>query len=235
MKKHPEQDVVKTNIPKDGRRKVLKTMAVSGGIVAGASQVVPKKWVTPIIDSVLLPVHAQTSVVSLSGTFTGTVSNNVAFNEQNSPSLISRGSGINHLILEFLVPSAEASHAQTGWCANTPTLTFDVDEDTGIVTICASWDADDGTIIDQAMSTLSGNDIADFLLTGGDDGVDSGGGISITGCVISADGQTITGSSMANGDDGATSCMGSFTLVRTETVFSCSPNNEAAEKGSNHS
>lgn len=45
---------------KQSRRKILKSMAAgSGAVIAGKS--VPEQWAKPMIDSVLLPVHAQTS------------------------------------------------------------------------------------------------------------------------------------------------------------------------------
>lgn len=42
------------------RRKTIKTLAVGVGALAG-STVLPEKWVTPIIQGIALPAHAQTS------------------------------------------------------------------------------------------------------------------------------------------------------------------------------
>jgi hypothetical protein len=44
------------------RRKLLKTITVGSGAVV-STQVLPEHWVKPIVNSVLLPVHAQTSPV----------------------------------------------------------------------------------------------------------------------------------------------------------------------------
>jgi len=45
----------------DDRRKLLKSIvAGSGVIVAGKS--IPKNWSRPVVDSVMLPAHAQTSI-----------------------------------------------------------------------------------------------------------------------------------------------------------------------------
>jgi hypothetical protein len=42
------------------RRKLLKSLAAgSGAIVAGKS--LPENWTKPVVDSVMLPAHAQTS------------------------------------------------------------------------------------------------------------------------------------------------------------------------------
>jgi hypothetical protein len=47
---------------KQSRRKVLKSMAAgSGAVIAGKSM--PDQWAKPMVDSVLLPSHAQTSAV----------------------------------------------------------------------------------------------------------------------------------------------------------------------------
>ncbi len=44
------------------RRKLLKSIAAgSGAIIAGKS--LPESWSKPVVDSVMLPAHAQTSVV----------------------------------------------------------------------------------------------------------------------------------------------------------------------------
>ncbi len=49
--------------PGESRRKLLKSIAAgSGAIVAGKS--LPDSWSRPVVDSVLLPAHAQTSTTS---------------------------------------------------------------------------------------------------------------------------------------------------------------------------
>ncbi len=213
-----------------GRRNLLKSIAVGSGVAASAVHTLPKKWVSPLVDSVVLPAHAALS--GQTGVYAGDVVV-VALNTEpggatNPPQMIAKSSGIGHDILEFLVPSAQASHWRTGWCnASAPMLMMNVNEDAGTVDICASWlgGDDDGSVVDQASSTLSGNTIADFLLTGGDDEVDEGGGISIFGCTISADGQSISGNHRANGD-GPSSCSGTFTLARSTVPYSCTATND---------
>ena len=52
------------------RRKLLKSIAAgSGAIVAGKS--LPESWSRPVVDSVMLPAHAQTSTAPSSGPFAG--------------------------------------------------------------------------------------------------------------------------------------------------------------------
>lgn len=48
----------------ESRRKLLKSIAAgSGAIIAGKS--LPESWAKPVVDSVMLPAHAQTSVCAL--------------------------------------------------------------------------------------------------------------------------------------------------------------------------
>ena len=58
----------------DSRRKLLKSIAAgSGAVIAGKN--LPDSWKRPVVDSVMLPVHAQTSPAcntALAGTYQGT-------------------------------------------------------------------------------------------------------------------------------------------------------------------
>ncbi len=44
----------------EARRKLLKAANVAGGIIA-TGIALPEIWVKPVVESVLLPAHAQTS------------------------------------------------------------------------------------------------------------------------------------------------------------------------------
>ncbi|MGA8259857.1 MAG: hypothetical protein WB783_06545 [Arenicellales bacterium] len=50
------------DVKKTTRRRVLTAIAV-GGNAALAAKALPDKWMKPVVDSVLLPAHAQTSAV----------------------------------------------------------------------------------------------------------------------------------------------------------------------------
>jgi len=56
---------------KEKRRQMLKTMAVGGGAVI-AGKTAPTEWTKPVIDSVLIPAHAQASMCMVSMTVQAT-------------------------------------------------------------------------------------------------------------------------------------------------------------------
>ena len=58
------------NRSSSNRRAALKKLLASGAVVT-ASQSVPEKWAKPVVDSVLLPAHAQTSETPEMGTILG--------------------------------------------------------------------------------------------------------------------------------------------------------------------
>ena len=87
------------------RRKLLKSIAAgSGAIVAGKS--LPETWARPVVDSVLLPVHAQTS-----GGFAGAAGGVTAS--------ISKESNLYAKLMDRIV---EPAHANGG-----PTFTYKAD------------------------------------------------------------------------------------------------------------
>lgn len=78
-----------------GRRRLLQALAL-GGVSAA---VLPEKWVRPVIDTVIVPAHAQGSIVHINGIYSNVQTNGAA-----------PGSFMERLA-NFVVPSA---HAQVG-------------------------------------------------------------------------------------------------------------------------
>ncbi|NOY16672.1 MAG: hypothetical protein GXP23_07075 [Gammaproteobacteria bacterium] len=84
----------KKNMTAENRRNLLKTIAAgSGAIITGKA--LPDSWARPVIDSVLLPVHAQTS----GGPYGGTSNNPITMNDSD---------GLFPRILNKLVPEGYA-------------------------------------------------------------------------------------------------------------------------------
>lgn len=79
----------------EGRRCLLKTLAMGGATVA----LLPEKWVKPVIDKIMVPAHAQTSVIN---PFTGIYSN-------NGPNFGYTPSNLLERLAGALIPSANAT------------------------------------------------------------------------------------------------------------------------------
>jgi hypothetical protein len=85
---------MKKNATDHSRRRVFKALLGAGGAVATANAL-PDRWTRPVVESVLLPAHAQATTPLVNGTFTGTATANEVF-----------GGGP---VLDFLVPAAVAN------------------------------------------------------------------------------------------------------------------------------
>jgi hypothetical protein len=63
---HPENGPERNPVVEEAsppRRKLLKTLAGAGGVVA-AGALLPEKWTRPVVDRILVPAHAQATGVS---------------------------------------------------------------------------------------------------------------------------------------------------------------------------
>ena len=86
------------------RRKLLKSIALGGGAIA-VGKTLPQSWTRPVVESVMLPAHAQASVPSVLS-FSGQVfdSNSLTDNtDANDKSLLAK-------VMDSVVPEAKADH-----------------------------------------------------------------------------------------------------------------------------
>lgn len=49
-----------TQQPDSGRRRILKVITI-GGVATTATLLLPSKWAKPVVQSVIVPAHAQAS------------------------------------------------------------------------------------------------------------------------------------------------------------------------------
>lgn len=107
----------------DSRRKLLKSIAAgSGAVIAGKN--LPENWARPVVDSVMLPAHAQTSsrtyfifssanFVSLDNELKGTTPEELIARSEAGP-------------LSWFVETAEAQGENNAICVTTDGSTYQV-------------------------------------------------------------------------------------------------------------
>lgn len=95
-----------------GRRKLLKSVVAGGGALTVA-KTLPDQWARPVVDSVMLPAHAQASVSSFGPFF--------SFGPfvMTEPSVQMVEQGFSEELLEFFTPAAQA-----GVPSNPDAITF---------------------------------------------------------------------------------------------------------------
>lgn len=76
------------------RRGLLKTVAAGGGLITSGA-FLPSRWTTPVVDTVILPAHAQTSLIGCRAVFCP-----LDFGQQ---ALISGGAEVRDGILTMLL------------------------------------------------------------------------------------------------------------------------------------
>ena len=99
----------------NSRRRALKSALLTGGIVAG-SNVLPQKWARPVVDSVILPSHADTTDDSgnlAEGQPTAAPTVNYFFSSPldtaQTDSLLKRTNSFAERALDIVVPTASAA------------------------------------------------------------------------------------------------------------------------------
>ena len=86
------------------RRKLLKSV-VAGGGAATVAKLMPDQWSRPVVDSVMLPSHAQTSISPYGPFYTMVM---VGMNESSDQMA---EQGFSEELLEFFTPAAQAQPA----------------------------------------------------------------------------------------------------------------------------
>ena len=127
------------NIKETSRRNLLKSVVAGGGAVTVA-KALPDQWARPVVDAVMLPTHAQTSMRSLGGfVASGTVV--MVGTEQNVAE-----QGFSEELLEFFTPAAQAGK---DFAIRNMALTAN---DVGDSFLCAEFNATTEVIIVQVQN-----------------------------------------------------------------------------------
>ncbi len=152
---------------KNERRNLLRALTLGGGAVAATR--LPATWSKPVVDSVTLPAHAQTSLVSVSG------------------GLLFNVNSVDATPLDLLVPRAMAQFSSVA----TATVCFDPGPD-GEILVRALVDINDGCYHDIAYLTgtaTQGVDTALILQKGPCFGTDLVAMVNVTLSGTSASGR----------------------------------------------
>ena len=113
----------------ESRRKLLKSIAAgSGAVIAGKN--LPENWARPVVDSVMLPAHAQTSGIRTFFLFSST--GFITFNNEllgtTPEELIARS---EQGPLNWFIENAEAQGSNNAICVTIEGDTYQADYQTG--------------------------------------------------------------------------------------------------------
>lgn len=156
MKNQDQSESHGTEKVRVSRRRLLSAIALGGG----AAAVLPERWVKPVVDAVLLPAHAQATVVQNSGLYSNQNGNNVQ--GRLSTGLLDRMAG-------FLVGTATAG-AAPGDCTNPNTLpntfcvSLDVPPPPGTNVAIAFYDAGMEQFLTGTGALVDINEIGDVTI-----------------------------------------------------------------------
>lgn len=156
MKNQDQSESHGTEKVRVSRRRLLSAIALGGG----AAAVLPERWVKPVVDAVLLPAHAQATMVQNFGLYSNQNGNNVQ--GRLSTGLLDRMAG-------FLVGTAAAG-AAPGDCTNPNTLpntfcvSLDVPPPPGANVAIAFYDDHLGQFLTGIGELIDVNEIRDVMI-----------------------------------------------------------------------
>ena len=208
---------LKTNILEPSRRNIVKSIAIGGGAIAA----LPGKWTKPVLNQVILPSHAQTSM-AITGDF-GTA-NAIALNFKHKPNGFADA---QYALLDLLVTPAHADHNTiAGFCGNNDDnanadgvnggskIYIRINPDMTVDLAIDSLISDDSVAdVCGTTSTLTGTAIADadVQINGGDEDNEPKI-VTLRNMVVSE--TEVTGDyATMNIDDDNSDCGGSFTAA----------------------
>lgn len=218
-----KQTIAEDNIQGTTRRKALKSLLATSGVVAG-SQALSSQWSKPLIEAVILPAHAQTS--GTSGTFTSGIINN--------PISSNRNWFRNSNLLDTLISPAHANHDDVAEsvCGEEETgggsyqLLFNIQGST--VDICFSSLGGHQECTKEGFTTIDGNNIADitFVVDASVDDIEDQEVVIFTQMVVNDEGNQVNGqmeiaSNPAGEAEVNLNCVNEFTADLIPGAYAC--------------
>ena len=194
------------------RRSILRTL-VLGGSATAASQLLPDSWIKPVVNQVLTPAHAQTSISPPApiGFFQ---TNAVLVTYNNGPSYIdsiASNTPQSRSVLDFFISPAEAGMAVDACDNASPSVSFDlsfgIPVNPGTATVCVTGLPSGGDFSQPV--AVSGNSISDISV----------GDVSMTNIMISD--SAVSGNINYLGQSNVV-CNNAFSAPLTDGMFGCS-------------
>lgn len=203
------------------RRTLLKSIAAGGGAVV-AGKTLPDTWKKPVIDSVMLPAHAQTSGEDFSGLYSTQNAFLRPVNRTGSGSPVRVAKGLGERLVGWLVPAAHAGHVLDAICFNEYNLVFEIPPGGGTRTVQICVDTSQSRT--SATTSITGNNLSNVtipLLENVEGDCEfSDEELVLTNMTVDSNG--VSGSLEAVEDGVDSACNESFLAEPTGGSFSCS-------------
>lgn len=148
-----------------GRRRLVQLLTVGG--VAGTAAALPKIWSKPVVDSVLLPTHAQSSVPAPpSGPMVGSIGGGGGITARDTGDIGSLAAA-GKPVLDFLIPEAEAQSNGSSTDAFGQCITVTASEEDGPVTVeITNVGSNTGTLMGRAFNVTISHFTGNYIVQG---------------------------------------------------------------------
>ena len=195
----------------ESRRQILRSI-VAGGGVATSTKFLPDTWTQPVIDTVLVPSHGQSSPDPNfpTGIFQGGPTEFAQLDQDSDVQQLISESQPNSSVLDFFIDAAEAMPTNSTCVGSPIELMFDIPDnpsEESNVKICLTLDS---VYFFFAESTVDGNQIEDVGI----------GKFALENMEVSLD--------EVSGDLVSGSCSEPFSAPSASGVFSCGDANVSA-------
>jgi len=218
----------------ESRRKLLKSIAVgTGAVVAGKS--LPDMWSRPVVESVLLPAHAQTSAPAaliplIAGVFTTGIFV-VAEQSSSNQSFAANNIDSSSNLLSLLLKDARADDRTAVQLCDGTTTTGDITITYNVpagplpktVDVCIESNSNNSGLCRQLQQTTMATDstLGDLLNLDIPRNNPDVHQLNLSGMSVTLSGDIIGNVAVFDQDRPIGNCNGSFTATATASAFTC--------------